>query len=205
MTRFSHETNSPVSFEVRLLQLADAQAVQDVYDSQPKLMLVEKRKDAPPYADTFKSLLSSGCYAYGAFNSGILCAFSVFFVWQGLPATTLVLSCCRPTGGVYRPEKSGFAAALDAAIFHAEQDSRYMIFAVRSANKKWDHHTVVSPRVGRFYEYRSTVAERIAAGSLSKFHAINQMVLGSRPVSADAVLICAIAPWGNDAPLDAKP
>ncbi len=205
MTTFSHETNSPVSFEVRRLQLADAQAVQDVYDSQPKLMLVKKRSDAPPYADTFKSLLSSGCYAYGAFSGEELRAFAVFYFWPWLPATTLVLACCRPTGGIYNPEKSGIAAVFNAGLAYAEADSRYMLFTVRSAQRKWSHDTMVSEKMGRFFEYRSTVAERIPAGGQSKFDLINQLVLNARPVSSDVFLICAIAPWGNDTPLDAKP
>ena len=205
MTTFSHETNPCVSFAVRQLNLADAQAVQEVYDSQPKLMLVKKHSDAPPYADTFASLLSADCYAYGAFSNNELRAFAVFYLWPRLPATTLVLACCRPTGGVYRPEKSGIAAVFDAGLAHAERNSRYMFFTIRSANKKWNHDTMVSEKMGRFFQYRSTVAERIPAGERSQFDLINQLVLNSQPASTDVFLICAIAPWGNDAPLNAKP
>lgn len=205
MEPFSHKTIKPAQFNVRQLNSGDAAAVQDVYDSQPKLMLVKKRLDAPPYAGTFRSLLSSGCYAYGAFKDDKLQAFTVFFAWPWLPATTLVLACNRPTGTIYNPVKSGLQIVTDAALAHAEKDSRYMLFFVRAAKEKWSHETIVSPKLGRFNEYRSTVAEHIAAGNKSKFEAINQMVLGNRPVSADAFLICAVAPWGNDAPLNTQP
>lgn len=205
MTTFSHETIEPAKFSVMRLTGADAVAVQEVYDSQPKLMLVKKRPDAPPYAGTFISLLSSGCYAYGAFKDGKLHAFTVFFAWPWLPATTLVLACNRPTGTIYSPVKSGLQVVFDAGLAHAENESRYMVFTVRSAESKWNHKTMVSLKLGRFNEYRSTVAEHIAAGNKSKFEAINQMVLGNRPVSADAFLICAVAPWGNDAPLNTQP
>ena len=194
----------PNTQQTRLLTVFDAAEVESVYDSQPKLMLIPKAPGALPYGKTFVSLLNSGCYAYGSFLGNHLQAFAVFYPWPHLPATTLVLATNRPTGSIYNPQQSGLTAVFDAGLLHAETDARCMLFTVRSAAKKWNHNTMVSPKLGRFYDYRSTVAERLPKGQQSKFASINQLVLNSRPVLTDSFLICAIAPW-SEPPLNTEP
>lgn len=184
-------------YQIRRLSIADFQDVQDCYDSQPKLMLVEKSPDEPPYAGTFQNLLLSGCVSFGAFDGHELKAFSVFWPWPTLPASTLVLAVNRPDGAIYNPERSGLQAVLDAGLAHMEADGRVSVYFARSGARRWKH-SVIRKRLGRLSEYHASAVEHIAAGQLSKYQDFNRFVLGSHAVRGDAVMVHAVAPQVGD-------
>lgn len=185
------------NLKTRQLSLADAQAVQACYDSQPKLMLIEKGENDPPYADIFNHLLRSGCIAFGVYDSQELKAFSVFWPWPHMPAATLVLAVNRPDGALYNPQRSGLQAALDAGLAHLESEGRSSVYFVRSAAKRWKH-SVIRNRLGRLGEYHSVAIEKIPAGALSRFNDFNRLILGGRPVRGDAILVHSVVPQNGD-------
>lgn len=184
-------------YQTRRLLISDADIVERCFDSQPRLMLAPKRLESRQYAATFRNLIMSGCIAYGAFRDDTLAAFSIIWPWPNLPASTLVLTANRPSGMLFNPVRSGFAAAQDAALAHMEAEGRTMLIYVRSANRKWtrDKTHKLSGRIG---EYHVAPAERIAAGSLSRHDSINRFVLGNTPVASDAILVTAIRPFPDD-------
>jgi hypothetical protein len=184
-------------YQVRRLLISDADIVEECFDSQPRLMLAPKSLEPRQYAATFRNLIMSGCVAYGAFRDDVLAAFSIVWPWPNLPASTLVLTANRPNGMLFNPARSGFSAAQDAALAHMEAEGRTMLIYVRSANPKWtrDKTHKLSGRIG---EYHVAPAERIAAGSLSRYDSINRFVLGSSPVHSDALLVTAIRPFADD-------
>jgi len=180
-------------YQIRRLSIADSQDVQDCYDSQPKLMLVEKSSDEPPYAGTFQNLLFSGCVSFGAFDGATLKAFCVLWPWPNLPASTIVLAVNRPDGAIYNPERTGFRAALDAGLAHVEADARTSVYFARSAKRQWNNRATTR-RLGRLAEYQARPVETIAGGCLSRFQDFNRFILGGRAIRSDAVIIHATAP-----------
>jgi hypothetical protein len=184
-------------FVTRQLTAEDAADVQACFDSQPKVMMEIKRGDRQPYADTFLHLVRSGCVAFGAWREAELQAFSIVWRWQSMPTATIVMSCNRPTGGLYNPIKSGLQASLDACLLHMEGAGCRVFYYVRSSGKAWRSSTAKRNH-GRFGQYSFTAAEKIGKGQTSQYPAFNQMILGGRPVSADAVIVAAIAPMDQD-------
>jgi hypothetical protein len=182
---------------VKRLTASDAIDVQACFDSQPKVMMAVKQPGRDPYAGTFTNLLRSGCVAYGALSGDLVQAFTIVWPWPSLPASTIVMGCNRPTGGIYSPRKSGFQATFDACLLEMESDQRRLTYHVRSSGTAWKDSTLAKG-VGRFEHYRRTVAEQIPAGSLSRYSDFNRFILGSRPVSANAVIIAAVAPMDGD-------
>lgn len=186
-----------VAFDIRRLVADDALAVQDCFDSQPKVMMKAKESSREPYADTFSDLIYSGCIAYGAWNGGVLQAFLIMWPWPTLPASTVVMGCNRPTGQKYNPIRSGLTASFDACIAHMEADGRRIIYFVRSSGKAWKNSTITKG-LGKFSHYHCTAVEHIKAGALSKYSDFNQLILGYRPVSSNAVIVAAVAPMTQD-------
>ncbi len=186
-----------MKFTTRPLTIADSREVQACYDSQPKLMLVEKRPDEPPYSGVFEQLLLTGCMAFGAYADDELRAFSVFWLWPTLPASTLVLAVNRPDGMLYNPQRSGLQAALDAGLTHMEADGRTSVYFARSAAARWKH-SIIKRRLGRLGEYNASAVERIQRGQHSRFPAFNQLVLGGCAVRGDATIVHAVAPQVGD-------
>lgn len=184
-------------YQIRRLEVADSQSVQDCYDSQPKLMLVEKPPNEAPYANTFQHLLFAGCVSFGAFDGLQLKAFSTFWPWLTLPASTLVLAVNRPDGMLYNPERSGLQAVLNAGLAHMEADGRSSVYFARSGAKRWKH-SLIKQRLGRLGEYHASSVERILAGQVSHYADFNRFVLGNRPVRGDAVMVHAVAPQTGD-------
>jgi len=185
------------SFVTRQLTAEDAEDVQVCFDSQPKVMMEIKRHDRQPYADTFLSLIKSGCVAFGAWEDGDLKAFSIVWRWQSMPTATIVMSCNKPTGGLYNPIKSGLQASLDACLLQMEGEGCRVFYYVRSSGKAWRSSTAKRNH-GRFGQYSFTAAEHISKGDMSRYPTFNQMILGGQPVSADAVIVAAIAPMDQD-------
>lgn len=175
----------------RRLNLADAAAVQVVYDSQPRVMLREKEPSEVAYEGVFRNHLLSGCISYGAFLGAELLAFCTVWPWPGLPIGTLVLFVNKPNGAVFNPEKTGLAAAVDAALDHLAADGVPTVYFVRAQSKKWKNSRVTR-NFGTFGESFSRDVEYINAGSLSKNAGINAYVLGNSPPKADAVLVCVM-------------
>jgi hypothetical protein len=183
--------------QIRRLEIADSQSVQDCYDSQPKLMLVEKSPNEAPYASTFQHLLFAGCVSFGAFDGHELKAFATFWPWPTLPASTLVLAVNRPDGMLYNPERSGLQAVLNAGLSHMEADGRTSVYFARSGARRWKH-SLIKQRLGRLGEYHASAVERIPAGQGSRFEDFNRFVLGGRSVRGDAVMVHAVAPQVGD-------
>lgn len=184
-------------YQVRRLFIHDADIVEECFDSQSRLMLAPKRLESGQYAATFRNLIMSGCVAYGAFRDDVLAAFSIVWPWPDLPASTLVLTANRPNGMLFNPARSGFSAAQDAALAHMEAEGRTMLIYVRSANPKWTRDKCLS-LCGRIAEYHLAPAERIVAGSLSRYDSINRFVLGNSPIHSDGLLVTAIRPFTDN-------
>lgn len=187
----------PGNIESRQLSAADADLVEECYDSQPRLMLAPKRPGATRYSATFRSLLASGCVAFGAFRDGVLVAFSVAWPWPHLPVATLVIWVCRPTGTIYNPERSGLRHALDAALAHVEALGVWSTYYVRADKGAWTRSRVIRG-LGRHAEYRHVPVERIARGDLSRYQDFNRLVLGGMPVPRDAVIVQGLRPHDDD-------
>jgi hypothetical protein len=187
----------PGNVESRRLDASDADLVEECYDSQPRLMLAEKRPGATRYAIVFRGLLASGCIAYGAFRDGVLVAFCVLWPWPGLPVATMVIFLSRPTGSIYNPERSGLRYAIDAALAHVEALGVWSIYYVRADSERW-RRSRVTRGLGRHGEYRLVPVERIARGSLSRYPDINRLVLGGMPVPGDAVIVQGLRPYDDD-------
>ena len=181
----------------RQLTLSDAQSVEDCYDSQPKLMLIEKNEGDPPYSSIFNHLLNSGCIAFGTFDGDTLKAFAILWPWPTLPASTLVLIVNRPDGMTYNPERTGLRSALDAALKCMEMQGRTSVYFARSAARQWKNSTI-KKRLGRLSEYHTIAAERILANRPSCFPDFNRFILGGRPVRGDAIIVHALAPQSGD-------
>ena len=175
----------------RQLTLADAEDVQRVYDSQPRIMLRDKEPDEPAYAGVFRSHLLTGCISYGAFSGEELRAFCTVWQWPGLPIGTLVLFVNMPAGSVFNPERTGLAAAVDAATDHLAKNGAPTVYFIRANSKKWKNSRVTR-NFGVFGASFSRDVEYIAAGNLSKNEGINMYVLGNNPPKADAVLVCVM-------------
>jgi len=186
-----------MKFTTRPLSIADSREVQACYDSQPKLMLIEKSPDEAPYAGVFEQLLLTGCVAFGAYANDELRAFVVFWPWPSLPASTLVLMVNRPDGMIYNPERSGLQAALDAGIASMEAEGRSSIYFARAAGGRWKNSTI-KRRLGRLSEYHFLAVERVEGGKLARFPAFNQLILGGRPLRGDAIIGHALAPQVGD-------
>lgn len=182
---------------VTRLIASHAEAVQDCFDSQPKVMMTTKKPGREPYAQTFCNLIESGCVAYGLFDGDVIQAFCVVWPWPTLPASTLVMACNRPDGKIYNPQRSGFSATLDACLGDMERDGRRIAYYVRSSGRAWKNSTAQKGH-GRFGEYHCTAAEHIPIGCVSKYSDFNRFVLGNMPVSSDAVVIAAVAPMAGD-------
>lgn len=181
----------------RRLSKADTLAVQACFDSQPKVMMGFKDPNRKPYADIFEALIQSGCVAYGTWHKNILQAFVIVWPWPFLPASTVVMGCNRPNGQIYNPSRSGLKTSFDACLSHMESDGRMSVYFVRSSGKAWKNSTITKG-LGRFEQYRCTVAERIQIGQISKYQGFNQLVLGNQPVSSNAVIVAAVAPMTQD-------
>lgn len=177
-----------MGFSVRKLQVVDAADVQKCYDSQPRLMLVEKRPTDPPYASVFREHMISGCQSFGAFDEHGLAAFCTVWKWPELPICTLVLFVARKGPATFNPEASGLAAAVDAALDAMEALGAPTAYFVRAESTKW-RNSRVTTKFGKFGASYATPVERIPAGALSKHAAINQLVLSGKPVPRDAVLV----------------
>jgi hypothetical protein len=186
-----------IQFQTKQLQIADAQSVQDCYDSQPKLMLAPKTVGERPYAETFRALMQSGCIAYGAFKDDVLMAFCVVWPWPSQPTSTLVLFVNRPTGALFNPRTSGLQAAIDGALFHLEQLGYSALYFARAKSDRWKN-SVVTRRIGRLGEYHAIPAEIIPSGGHSRYHDVNNYVLGRTPVRREAVLVLAVKPYDED-------
>jgi hypothetical protein len=186
-----------IHFSVRRLSLIDCDVVQDCYDSQPRIMLAAKNRNAPAYARTFNQLLGTGCIAYGTFVAGRLSAFVILWPWPDLPASTLVLFCSRPDGKIFNPERTGLRHAMDAALAHAEQSGRNTLYFIRARSSKWLNSKILN-RFGRFSEYRASPIQTLPPGGVSGFSGINSRVLNNMPASAAGVVIVAVSPSATD-------
>jgi hypothetical protein len=196
-TDFAINSDLPAEIKSRQLTLADALAVQGCYDSQPLIMLTTKIPDAPPYAQTYSHLLSTGCLAFGSFINEQMTAFVVVWPWPDLPASTLVLFCSRPDGKIFNPERTGLRAAMDATLRSLETRGYRTLYFVRSSGGRWKHSTILK-RFGRFAEYSASPIEQLQAGQRSRFAGVNQRVLGGSSVRAQAAVIVAVAPAAED-------
>ena len=174
-----------------------AALVQSCFDSQPKVMLEKKKVGREPYSETFLNLVESGCTSYGVFNNDVLQAFCIVWPWPSIPASTMVMACNRPDGKIYNPQRSGFSTTLEACLLEMERGDRRITYYVRSSGRAWKNSTAQKGH-GRFGEYQCTAAEHIKQGQMSKYSDFNRYILGSRPVSADAVVVAAIAPMDRD-------
>lgn len=183
--------------EAKRLMPAHASEVQACFDSQPKVMMAAKQPGRAPYADTFLSLLDSGCVAYGVFDGELVQAFTVVWPWPNMPASTIVMGCNRPSGGIYNPRKSGFQATFDACLLEMEAGHRRLTYHVRSIGTAWKDSTMKNG-VGRFEHYHRTAAEYIQAGCISKYNDFNRFVLGGNPVNSNAVIVAGSAPMDAD-------
>lgn len=186
-----------IQYQVRRLSAADADIVEECFDSQPRLMLAAKRMEPGQYGANFRNLITSGCVAYGAFSDDVLMAFCIVWPWPDLPVATMVIFLSRPTGVVYNPERSGLRHAVDAALEHIENLGCWSIYFVRANNKKWKSSRILRG-FGRFSEYRLVPVEQIACGSLSRYPSINGLVLGWAPVPTDAVIVQGLRPYAED-------
>jgi hypothetical protein len=175
----------------------DALAVQDCFDSQPKVMMALKKPGRAPYADTFKTLLSSGCVAYAQWDGEQVRSFTIVWPWPTAPCCTIVMACNRPTGRAYNPIRSGLQASLDACLLHVEGNGVKVFYYVRSSGKSWKNSTATKNQ-GRFGDYTFTAAEYISEGSMSKYYDFNNFILGNTPVPSNAVIIAALAPTIDD-------
>lgn len=182
---------------VKRLAAIHAGAVQACFDSQPKVMMAIKKPGRAPYADTFLSLLESGCVAYGMFDGELVQAFTIVWPWPTMPASTIVMGCNRPSGGIYNPRRSGFQATFDACLSEMEADHRRLTYHVRSSGTAWKDSTM-RKGVGRFEQYHRTAAEYIQAGCISKYNDFNRFVLGGNPVNSNAVIVAGSAPMEAD-------
>jgi hypothetical protein len=183
--------------EIRQLTPLDAEQVESVFDSQPKLMLKEKLERKSPYSATFRSLLLNRAIAWGAFDGDRLNAFSIAYKWNDFPIGTLVMLACRPDGKIFNPERTGLAQAVDASLDHLIKLGAPTVYFVRANNKKWTN-SLMQKRFGKFGKSYASAVEYINAGELSKHQAINDLVLNRVPLSVDSVLVCLTRPTPHD-------
>lgn len=185
------------TFLTRALDAEDAFEVQRVYDSQPLLMLVLKDPQAPPYANTFKHLLDSGCIAHGTFINNSLNAFVVLWPWADLPASSFVIGCIKADGKIYNPTRTGFQAAMDQALFCLEAKHYHTLYFLRSKEKRWKNSTVTRG-LGRLAEYHSRPIEIIESGRKSIFSGLNTRLMGNRPATALSTIVVSTSPYLHD-------
>jgi hypothetical protein len=183
--------------EIRQLTPLDAEQVESVFDSQPKLMLKKKSDRRSPYSVTFRSLLSSGAISWGAFIEGEMKAFAVGYKWSMFPIGTLVMMASKPDGKIFNPERTGLAQAVDATLDHLIELGAPTVYFVRAHNRKWTN-SLMQKRFGKFGSSYASAVEYISAGNLSKHQAINDLVLNRLPPSVDSVLVCLTRPTPHD-------